>query len=74
MVYFLIPNQLGSIDIIGELYTEAGYRTGKLGYKIMVVPPEKMDGYHVNIRPVGEDTSALEPYSITPANPVRIWG
>jgi len=35
---------------------------------------EALPGWHVNVLVVDEDASALEPYAVTPAVPVRVWG
>ena len=39
-------------------------------------PPEPvpMPGFHVNVRLVGEDGSALEPFKVEPEHPRRVWG
>lgn len=61
------PN-FANIDIIGTLYE----------LHPSPVPddyvPVALDGYHVNVRSIGEDTSAIEPFSILPAFPRRVWG
>jgi len=47
------------LDEEGEVTSEATY----------------VDGVHVNIRAVGEDTSALEAYRVDPEpnTPARVW-
>jgi hypothetical protein len=35
---------------------------------------QPLDGWHVNVRVVGEDATALEAFSVTPTLPVRVWG
>ena len=47
------------LDEAGEIISEATY----------------IDGVHVNIRAVGEDTSALEAYKVDPEpnTPARVW-
>ena len=35
---------------------------------------QPLDGWHVNVRVVGEDATALEAFAVTPALPVRVWG
>jgi len=35
---------------------------------------QPLDGWHVNVRVVGEDATALESFAVTPTLPVRIWG
>ena len=39
-------------------------------------PPEPvpMEGWHVNVRLIGEDGSALEPFKVEPEHPRRVWG
>lgn len=37
--------------------------------------PEAMEGWHVNVRVLeGEDASVLEPFSVQPQSPRRVWG
>ena len=33
-----------------------------------------LPGWHVNVRVVGEDDTALQAFAITPATPMRVWG
>jgi hypothetical protein len=53
----LIVDTPAELDEEGEVVTEATY----------------VDGIHVNIRAVGEDTSALEAYRVEPNTPARVW-
>ena len=63
-----VPNFV-NIDTIGVIYEPAPDPLPE-GY----VPVAK-DGWHVNARVVGsEDITALEPYSILPEHPHRVWG
>jgi hypothetical protein len=34
---------------------------------------QPLDGWHVNVRVVGEDSTPLEQYAVIPTNPVRVW-
>ena len=34
---------------------------------------QPLDGWHVNVRVVGEDATALETFAVTPTLPVRVW-
>jgi hypothetical protein len=34
---------------------------------------QPLDGWHVNVRVVGEDATALEAFAVTPTLPVRVW-
>lgn len=63
-------------DIIGDIFKPTGEMTtveGPGGEQIEVPVLAKLDGYHVNVRPAGEDVSALEQFKVAPANPVRVW-
>lgn len=65
-----------NIDVIGDIYKPTGETTtttGPSGEEITVPVLEKLPGYHVNIRLVGEDAADLEPYAVVPTNPVRVW-
>jgi len=55
----LIVDTPAELDEEGEVTSEATY----------------VDGVHVNIRAVGEDTSALEAYRVDPEpnTPARVW-
>jgi hypothetical protein len=59
-----------NIDVIGVI-TEGGEwdEDGKA-----IVEPVALDGWHVNVRLVGEDGSTLEPFMVEPAAPRRVWG
>jgi len=65
------PNY-ANIDTIGIIYKPTGEMLqGEDGeYPAM----EALPGWHVNVLVVDEDASALEPYAVTPAVPVRVWG
>ena len=39
----------------------------------IITEAEYAEGFHVNIRAVGEDTSALEDYKVEPNTPARVW-
>lgn len=59
-----------NIDIIG-LISEGG-EWDEEGNEI--VAPTVIDGWHVNVRLVGEeDSELLFPYVVTPATPKRCW-
>lgn len=53
----LIVDTPAELNEEGEVVTEATY----------------VDGIHVNIRAIGEDTSALEDYKVEPNTPARVW-
>ena len=57
-----------NIDVLGILYEKA---PESLPEDYVPVP---MNGYHVNVRVIeGEDISVLEPYSVIPSQPRRIF-
>lgn len=65
-----------NLDVIGDIYKPTGETTtvkGPNGEQMIVPVMQKLEGFHVNVRPAGEDVSVLEPYSVIPTNPVRIW-
>lgn len=63
------PNY-ANIDTIGVIYKPVGEFNEETGQAVEAIP-----GWHVNVRVMpGEDASALEPYAVTPATPVRVWG
>ena len=65
-----VPN-FRAIDHIGTIYKPTGKMLQTEEGEVPDMAP--LDGYHVNVRLVGEDGSALEPYRIHPDNPVRGW-
>ena len=62
------PN-FANISTIGIIYKPTG-ETDAEGNPVMAA----LDGWHVNVRVVGEDPTPLEQYAVTPATPVRVWG
>jgi hypothetical protein len=61
-----------NIDTIGIIYKPTGEMLqGEDGPYPEMAP---IEGWHVNIRLVGEDADALEPFVVEPKTPVRVWG
>ena len=58
-----------NISTIGIIYKPTG-ETDAEGNPVMA----SLDGWHVNVRVVGEDATALEAFAVTPTLPVRVWG
>lgn len=58
-----------NISTIGIIYKPTG-ETDAEGSPVMAA----LDGWHVNVRVVDEDSAPLEPYAVTPTMPVRVWG
>jgi hypothetical protein len=65
------PNY-ANIDIIGVIYKPTGKTTQQDGVDVPVMAA--LPGWHVNVRVVGEDDTALQPFAVTPATPMRVWG
>ena len=62
-----------NIDTIGVIYKPTGETTEQNGMTVPVMAP--IPGWHVNVRLAdGEDASALQPYQVNPATPMRVWG
>ena len=62
-----------NIDTIGVIYKHTG---AMLAVEDGIEYPEMqtIDGWHVNVWVLpDEDAIALQPYVITPTNPVRVW-
>jgi hypothetical protein len=57
-----------NIDTLGVISKPTG-ETDAEGNPVMA----SLDGWHVNVRVVGEDATALEAFSVTPTLPVRVW-
>jgi hypothetical protein len=73
----VLGNKFINTDVIGDIWkpTEEMQTISGPGDVEMEVPVmEKLVGWHVNIRPTGEeDTSQLQPFAVVPQNPVRVW-
>jgi hypothetical protein len=61
-----------NIDTIGIIYKPTGEMLqGEDGEYPEMAP---IEGWHVNVRLVGEDADALAPFVVEPKTPVRVWG
>lgn len=61
-----------NIDVVGVIYKPTGTTTVVDGVETPQVAP--LPGYHANVRLVdGEDATALMPFAVVPAAPVRVW-
>lgn len=62
-----------TFDIIGAIFKPSGKTAVDAeGNKVSVMTSVK--GFHVNVRVMpDEDIAAIEPFAITPTNPVRVW-
>jgi hypothetical protein len=59
-----------NMDVIGTIF-EGGEWDAEGN---VITQPVALDGWHVNVRLVGEDGSALEPFMVEPEHPRRVWG
>ena len=68
IAWYSQPN-FANIDVIGIIYENQPIPDPEN-------PPEPvpMEGWHVNVRLIGEDGSALEPFKVEPEHPRRVWG
>ena len=72
-IVILVPDLtkplFANIDTIGTIYENQPIPDPEN-------PPEPvpMEGWHVNVRLIGEDGSALEPFKVEPEHPRRVWG
>ena len=61
-----------NVDTIGIIYKPTGEMLqGEDGPYPAMAP---IEGWHVNVRLVGEDAEALEPFEVSPVTPMRVWG
>lgn len=66
----VIKANYANIDVIGAIY-EPTAEVDADGYPVMVAK----EGWHVNVRVVGdENATPLQPFSVVPTLPRRIWG
>lgn len=66
-----VPNYQ-NIDVLGIIYNNDAVIDAD-GNLVTAATPKA--GWHVNVRALeGEDTTAIDPFSIKPTNPRRIWG
>jgi len=69
IAWYSQPNY-ANIDTIGIIYEGGEY--GADGE--VITEPVALEGWHVNVRVIGEDATALEPFAVVPTSPRRVWG
>ena len=68
---YTTPNYI-NIDVLGTLYNDDAVLDSEGN---VVTPATAIDGWHVNVRVMpDEDAAVLEPYSVVPTMPRRVWG
>jgi outer membrane protein assembly factor BamB len=72
---FFTPN-FQNISVIGIMYNDdAVFGEDDEGMPTVVTPATAKEGWHVNVLALsGEDTTAIEEYSVEVATPSRVWG
>ena len=70
-VWYSVTDQVGDIDIVGEIYNNDGVYDEET--MEVITPPTKMDGWHVNIILSGAIPNALKEFIVTPSSPYRVF-
>jgi hypothetical protein len=71
---YRVTDQVGDIDIVGEIYNNDGaFEINEEGYPEVLSPATKKEGWHVNIILEGSLPPSLEEYALLPRNPHRIF-
>ena len=71
MTYYTVTDQVGDIDIIGEIWNNDGVYDEET-FEV-ITPPTKKDGWHINIILEKSLPGPLEEFLITPENPYRVF-
>jgi hypothetical protein len=69
--YYAIKDQVGDIDIVGEIYNDDGVYDEET-FEV-ITPPTKKEGYHINIITSGALPEELQEFVVTPNNPYRVF-
>ena len=69
--FYAVTDQVGDIDIVGEIYNDDGVYDEET-FEV-ITPPTKMDGYHINIILQGGLPEALQEFIVTPNSPYRVF-
>lgn len=70
-VWYSVTDQVGDIDIVGEIYNNDGVYDEET--MEVITPPTKMDGWHVNIILQGALPQSLQEFIVTPSSPYRVF-
>lgn len=75
VTYYSVTDQVGNIDIIGDIYNNDAVIEYEEGaeFPTVVSPATKKDGWHVNIILEGSLPECLQPYIVNPQNPYRVF-
>ena len=71
VTYYAVKDQVGDIDIVGEIWNNDGEYDLETGE--VITPPTKKDGWHINIILQAGLPEALQPYIVTPQSPYRVF-
>jgi hypothetical protein len=69
--FYTVTDQVGSIDIVGEIWNDDGVYD-KETFEL-IDPPTKKDGWHVNIILEGELPEELKKFAVIPKKPYRVF-
>jgi len=70
-VWYSITDQVGDIDIVGDIWNDDGVYDEETGETI--TPPTKKDGYHINIILQGNLPEELQEFVVSPQHPYRVF-
>jgi hypothetical protein len=70
-VWYSITDQVGDIDIVGEIWNDDGVYDEET-FEV-ITPPTKMDGWHINIILQGGLPEELQEFIVTPNSPYRVF-
>jgi hypothetical protein len=71
MTFYTVTDQVGDIDIVGEIWNDDGVYDEET-FEV-ITPPTKKEGYHINIITSGALPEELQEFVVTPNNPYRVF-
>ena len=69
--FYTVTDQVGDIDIVGEIWNNDGEYDLESGE--VITPPTKKDGWHVNIICQSSVPPELQEFIVTPQSPYRVF-
>ena len=71
MTFYTVTDQVGDIDIVGEIWNNDGVYDEET-FEV-ITPPTKKDGWHINIILQAGLPNELQEFVVTPQNPYRVF-
>jgi hypothetical protein len=71
ITFYTVTDQVGDIDIVGEIWNDDGVYDEESGE--VITPPTKKDGWHINIICQSTVPPELQEYLVEPQNPYRVF-